>query len=69
MSAIVLVLKGIRGLGPVPWEYVRYNYLQHGGETAQFGKAIALMGRKYPHRLIVTRGYNVSEGAMIEVPA
>lgn len=69
MSAIITTLKEIRGKGPLPWSYVRASFIANGGEQYQMGKAIALMAKKYPDRLLITRAYNVSDGATIEVPA
>ena len=68
-SAIITTLKQIRGRGPLPWSYVRASFIANGGEQYQMAKAIALMANKYPHRLLITRPYNVSDSANIEVPA
>ena len=68
-SAIIETLKQIRGRGPLPWSYVRASFIANGGEQYQMAKAIALMANKYPNRLLITRPYNVSDSATIEVPA
>ena len=57
----------IAGTGPRPWVFVFGIYLGHGGRPKGFYKRLYRYQKRWPGRIVIGRGYDLSAGAFIEV--
>ena len=69
-TAIIDVLRHIKGKGPMHWKYVLEEWQSMTqGTPKEFNEQLLAMQAKYPNRLIITRPYNQSASPTLEVPA
>ena len=61
------LMASIRGKGPVPWRFVVDMYEHAGGTASEFNTLMRGYLERWPDRIIIHHGYNISNGAMIEV--
>lgn len=57
----------IAGTGPRPWVFVLGIYLGHGGRPKSFSKRLYRYQKRWPGRIVIRRGYDLSAVAFIEV--
>ena len=57
----------IAGTGPRPWVFVLGIYLGQGGRPKSFSKRLYRYQKRWPGRIVIWRGYDLSAGAFIEV--
>ena len=57
----------IAGTGPRPWVFVLGIYLGHGARPKSFSKRLYRYQKRWPGRIVIRRGYDLSAGAFIEV--
>ena len=60
-------LAGIAGAGPHPWVFVVGTYQGCGGKARDFSEHLYRYQERWPGRIIIRRGYDLSAGATIEV--
>ena len=60
-------LRAIACTGPRPWVFVLGIYLGHGGRPKSFSKRLYRYQKRWPDRIVIRRGYDLSAGAFIEV--
>ena len=59
-------LGAITDTGPRPWVFVLGIYLGHGGRPKSFSKRLYRYQKRWPDRIVIRRGYDLSAGAFIE---
>ena len=66
-GALDKALGAITDTGPRPWVFVLGIYLGHGGRPKSFSKRLYRYQKRWPDRIVIRRGYDLSAGAFIEV--
>ena len=66
-DALDKTLGEIVDAGPRPWVFVLGIYLGHGGRPKSFSKGLYRYQKRWPGRIVIRRGYDLSAVAFIEV--
>ena len=66
-GALDKALGAIADTGPRPWVFVLGIYLGHGGRPKSFSKRLNRYQKRWPGRIVIRRGYDLSAVAFIEV--